>query len=191
MQAAITMTTAGQQRVNPKRLALAVTLILGLAVPSQADLYRYRDSIGRLVISSTPPPTDVETVTTVPENAGSSLETTVPTAVQKRKRAKPPKAVRQRHKRPQRKPPPAFKPVDTHQFGLLRLGSSQAEVKRLLGPPKKRTTHGKKSRLVRLHGRFEKRKVRLETWHYPGTNRILPTQLTFYDGVLAAKDKQP
>jgi hypothetical protein len=127
----------------------------------------------------------------MPENAGSSMATTVPTATHPTKRAKPSKPARRKHQRPQQKRHPTSRPVNTHRFGLLQLGSSQAEVKRLLGPPAKRTIRGKKTRLVRLHGRFEKRKVRLETWHYPGTNRILPTQLTFYDGVLAEKDKQP
>jgi hypothetical protein len=194
MRAAIAMAKSGQSGINPKRLALATMIICGLTIPSQADLYRYRDHNGRLVISSTPPPAGVDTVTTVPEHKGASMETTVPTMIQKTKRAKAPKAARRKPEKRQRqkqKQPPTSKPVSTHQFGLLRLGSSQAEIKRLLGPPAKRTTHGKKTRMVRLRGRFEKRKVRLETWHYPGTSRILPTQLTFYDGVLAEKDKTP
>lgn len=191
MRATIATTISWQSYANLQRLALAAILILGPTFPSRADLYRYRDSNGRLVISSTPPPAGVDTVTAVPENTGSSMETTVPTATQKHERAKPTKTGRRKHKRQPPKQPPAANPVNTYRFGLLRLGSSKAEVKRLLGPPAKRTTHGKKTRWVRLRGRFEKRKVRLETWHYPGTRRILPTQLTFYDGVLAEKDKRP
>lgn len=191
MQSAIAITIFWQARVGLKRLVLAAIIILSLAFPSQADLYRYRDRNGRLVMSSTPLPAGVGTVTTVPENTGSSMATTVPSATYKNKKNRPSKPTRRKHKRQQQKRPAVSRPVNTYRFGLLQLGSSQADVRRLLGPPAKRTTHGKKTRLMRLQGRFVKRKVRLETWYYPGTNRILPTQLTFYDGVLAEKDKEP
>lgn len=80
-------------------------------------------------------------------------------------------------------------PVNTHQFGLLKIGSHKKEVLRLLGPPEERVKEGKQKRLVQFNGYFAERKVKVETWHYPGTNRIQPTRLVFYNGRLAEKDK--
>lgn len=91
MQSAIAITIFWQARVGLKRLVLAAIIILSLAFPSQADLYRYRDRNGRLVMSSTPPPAGVGTVTTVPENTGSSMATTVPSATYKNKKNRPSK----------------------------------------------------------------------------------------------------
>jgi hypothetical protein len=190
MQSAIDITIPWRSWAYQKRLVLAVPIILCFAFPSWADLYHYRDSNGRLVISSTPPPADVNTVTIVPEGAGPSIATTAPSTAHKPEKNKKSKPIHRRgHSAQEQQLPAAARPVNTHRFGLLQLGSSQAEVKRILGPPAKRTQRGKERRLLRLHGRFVRRNVRVETWHYPGTQRVLPTQLTFYDGILAGKDK--
>ncbi len=55
------------------------------------------------------------------------------------------------------------RPVDTHQFGLLQLRMTQAQVLQRLGPP--------------LY-------TSKEVWHYPGTRRIPSTRLVFNNGLL-------
>jgi hypothetical protein len=81
------------------------------------------------------------------------------------------------------------RPVNTHQFGLLEIGSTQADVLRVLGPPADKVKQGRKERIVHLKERYVQRKVKIETWYYPGSNRLRPTRLVFYDGLLGEKDK--
>ncbi|MDH3601154.1 MAG: DUF4124 domain-containing protein [Candidatus Tectomicrobia bacterium] len=165
-------------------LLLAATL-------ANAELYRYRGPEGRLIISNSPPPAGVETTDIVPEGAGPSTHTTVPSAViPARPKAKPvtPKSRKRRQAR-REKARQESQPVNTHKFGLLPIGSSQAEVKRRIGPPEKREKHGKQKRMVDVGGRFIHRRVRVESWYYPGSGRLLPTHLVFYDGKLAEKNK--
>jgi Domain of unknown function (DUF4124)/Protein of unknown function (DUF2845) len=175
-------------------LAALPLVLLGLLLattPGRAEIYRYRDPDGRLIISNSPPPAGVETSDVVPEGAGPSTHTTVPSAiVPAQSDAKPVAPKSHKHRRARRqKEHPESQPVNTHKFGLLSIGSSQDEVKRRLGPPAKRVTHGKQKRIVQVDGRFMRRPVRVESWYYPGTSRLLPTHLVFYDGKLAEKNK--
>jgi hypothetical protein len=170
---------------------LVLLSLLLAATPGRTEIYRYRDSAGRLIISNSPPPAGVETTDIVPEGAGPSTHTTVPSAIAPaRPDAKPvaPKS-RKRPRSRRQKEHQESQPVNTHKFGLLSIGSSQDEVKRRIGPPAKRVTHGKQKRMVQVGGRFMRRPVRVESWYYPGTGRLLPTHLVFYDGKLAEKNK--
>ena len=170
---------------------LSLLSLLLAASPGNAEIYRYRDSEGRLVISNSPPPAGVETTDVVPEGAGPSTYTTVPSAIAPaRPDPKPEKPKTRKRRRARRqKARQESQPVNTHKFGLLSIGSSQDEVKRRIGPPAKRVRHGKQKRMVRDGGRFIRRRVRIESWHYPGSGRLLPTHLVFYDGKLAEKNK--
>jgi hypothetical protein len=71
----------------------------------------------------------------------------------------------------------------------LKIGSSKAAILRALGPPSDKVKEGKKKRMVSLKGRYIQRNVKIETWYYPGSNRLHPTRLVFYDGLLGEKDK--
>ncbi len=159
---------------------------------SWAKTYRYRAPDGRWIISNTPPADHAEGVTEMPEGSGPSMQTTAqlpslnPRKELNRQKLKDTTRRQKRHRRRRQQVPG---PVNTHQFGLLKIGSHKKEVLRLLGPPEERVKEGKQKRLVRLDGYFAERKVKVETWHYPGTNRVRPTQLIFYNGRLAEKDK--
>ena len=175
----------------PASVPLILLSLLLATTPGRAEIYRYRDPEGRLIISNSPPPAGVETTAIVPEGAGPSTHTTVPSAIAPARpdaKAVAPKS--RKHPRSRRqKEHQESQPVSTHKFGLLSIGSSQDEVKRRIGPPAKRVTHGKQKRMVQVGGRFMRRPVRIESWYYPGTSRLLPTQLVFYDGKLAEKNK--
>ncbi|PON12152.1 hypothetical protein C2W62_41110 [Candidatus Entotheonella serta] len=140
----------------------------------------------------TPPTDGAEIVTTMPEGRGPSTQVTVQAHSRKALKQIKKRQVRQtvrrqnRHRRRLQKTP---RPVNTHQFGLLKLGSSKAEILRALGPPLEKVKQGKKKRSVRLKGRYVERKVKIETWYYPRSNRLRPPRLVFYDGLLGEKDK--
>ncbi len=167
-------------------------LVLAGSQVSWADTYRYRTSDGRWVISNSPPADHAEGVTEMPEGYGPSMQTTAqvpslnPRKELNKQKLKEMTRRQKRHKRRQQKVP---RPIDTHQFGLLKIGTHKKEVLRLIGPPKERVKEGKQRRLVQFNGYFAERKVKVETWHYPGTNRVQPTRLVFYNGQLAEKDK--
>jgi Domain of unknown function (DUF4124)/Protein of unknown function (DUF2845) len=184
-------TIPGWRSLSLASVLLVLLSLLLAATPGRAEIYRYQDSDGRLIISNSPPPAGIETTDIVPEGAGPSTHTTVPSAIAPAQPdAKPvaPKSRKHRRTRPQQAHQES-QPVNTHKFGLLSIGSSQDEVKRRIGPPAKRVTHGKQKRMVQVGGRFMHRPVRVESWYYPGTSRLLPTHLVFYDGKLAEKNK--
>jgi Domain of unknown function (DUF4124)/Protein of unknown function (DUF2845) len=177
--------------LSPASVPLILLSLLLATTPGRAEIYRYRDPEGRLIISNSPPPAGVETTAIMPEGAGPSTHTTVPSAIapaQPDTKPVAPKS-RKRSRARRQKEHQESQPVSTHKFGLLSIGSSQDEVKRRIGPPAKRVTHGKQKRMVQVGGRFMRRPVRVESWYYPGTSRLLPTQLVFYDGKLAEKNK--
>ena len=177
--------------LSPASVPLVLLSLLLAATPSSAEIYRYRDPDGRLIISNSPPPDGVETTDIVPEGAGPSTHTTVPSAIAPARpdaKTVAPKSHKRSRARRQKEHEES-QPINTHKFGLLSIGSSQDEVKRRIGPPAKRVTHGKQKRMVQVGGRFISRPVRVESWYYPGTSRLLPTHLVFYDGKLAEKNK--
>jgi hypothetical protein len=174
--------------------AAAPLVLLGFfltATPGQAEIYRYRGPDGGLIISNSPPPAGVESADVVPEGAGPSTHTTVPSAIAPARPDAKPVAPKSRKRRRARRQDARqeSQPVNTHKFGLLSIGSSQDEVKRRIGPPAKRVKHGKQKHMVQDGGRFIRRRVRVESWYYPGSGRLLPTHLVFYDGKLAEKHK--
>ncbi len=182
------------QSQHPASLSLCLLLALVLVGShvSWAQTYRYRGPDGRWIISNTPPADDVEVATKRPEGSGPSMQTTAKAPAFKTlkplKKRNVKKANR-RQKRHQRRRQQVPKPVNTHQFGVLKMGSPKADVKRILGPPSEKVKQGREKRWVRLKGRFVQRKVKIETWYYPGSNRTRPTRLVFYNGLLAEKDK--
>jgi hypothetical protein len=179
------------RRLDPASVPLVLLSLLLAATPGRAEIYRYQAPDGRLIISNSPPPAGVESTDVVPEGAGPSTHTTVPSAITPAQPDAAPVAPKSRQGREARrqKEHQESQPVNTHKFGLLSIGSSQDEVKRRIGPPAKRVTHGKQKRMVQVGGRFMSRPVRVESWYYPGTSRLLPTHLVFYDGKLAEKTK--
>jgi hypothetical protein len=186
---------ASQPRLHdrrPQSLCLLFALFLVGSHVSWAQTYRYRTPDGRWIISDTPPADDAEVVTTLPAGSGPSMQTTVQTPsfkALKHLKKQDRQSTTHRQKRHRRRHLKVPEPVATHRFGLLKMGSSKADILRVLGPPSKKVKLGKAKRLVRLKGRFIQRKVKIETWYYPGSNRVRPTQLVFYDGLLAEKDK--
>jgi hypothetical protein len=89
------------------------------------------------------------------------------------------------------------RPVDTLQFGLLPLGSSQAEVERRLGPPA-HVRADTRTVLVPVRRRHDRRHdapayvpctTEYEWWYYPEGGGSMATVLEFRDGYLYAKDK--
>jgi hypothetical protein len=75
----------------------------------------------------------------------------------------------------------AQKPVDTHQFGLIRHGMTEEEVLARLGPPAKITTGPYVTEAGTLDiGR---------QYHYPGTRQVLPTVIIFAGGGVVKKEK--
>jgi hypothetical protein len=174
-------------------LYLLVTLTLASSHASWAQTYRYQTPDGRWIISNTPPADDAEVVTKIPEGSGPSMQTTIQVPSQN-KAMKPVKnqdirKAAHRHNRDRHRLMQTSRPVNTHQFGLLEIGSTQADVLRVLGPPADKVKQGRKERIVHLKERYVQRKVKIETWYYPGSNRLRPTRLVFYDGLLGEKDK--
>ncbi len=171
-------------------------LLLALALAgshvSSAQTYRYRTPEGRWIISNTPPADDAEIVTKMPEGRGPSMQTTARVPSQRALKQLKKQDVRnttRRQNRHRRRLHQTPRPVNTHQFGLLKIGSPKSTILQLLGPPTDKVKQGKKKRMVRLKGRYVERKVKIETWYYPGSNRSRPTRLVFYNGLLGEKDK--
>ncbi len=128
-------------------LYLMLVVVLTGSHLSWAQTYRYRNQDGRLILSDTPPTDGAEIVTTMPEGRGPSTQVTVQAHSRKALKQIKKRQVRQtvrrqnRHRRRLQKTP---RPVNTHQFGLLKLGSSKAEILRALGPPLEKVKQGKK-----------------------------------------------
>jgi hypothetical protein len=178
--------------MKSQTLYLLFALALAGSHVSWAQIYRYQTPDGRWIISNAPPADDAETVTTIPEGLGPSMHTTAPvpsTKAMKHIRKQDARRTAQHQNRHQRRRMQTPRPVNTRQFGLLKIGSPKAEILRVLGPPADKVKQGKKKRMVRLKGRYVQRKVKIETWYYPGSNRLRPTQLVFYDNFLGEKDK--
>ena len=169
-------------------LFLALTL-LGVQT-SWAQIYRYRAPDGSWVITDRAPADNTKGVMEEPEGFGPSFQTTVETPSRKTKASVKKRYRRKSARRPKRqRRVETPRPVSTRQLGLLAMGSTRAAVRRKLGPPEEKVKGGKKMRMVRLKGRYAQRKVSIETWYYPGSNRLRPTQLVFYNGRLAEKGK--
>jgi hypothetical protein len=173
-------------------LCLPLSLLLVGSHVSWAQLYRYQIPDGRWIISDIPPADDAEVVTKIPVGSGPSMQSTVqvPSSMpQEHRKSRKVQKRAHRQKRHQHRDTQPPRAVDTHQFGLLKIGSSKAAILRALGPPSDKVKEGKKKRMVSLKGRYIQRNVKIETWYYPGSNRLHPTRLVFYDGLLGEKDK--
>ena len=171
---------------------LPLALFLVSSHVSWAQVYRYQTPDGRWIISNTPPADDAEIVTKMPAGSGPSMQSTVqvpPSTPQQHRKSKKAHNAAHRPKRPRHRVPETPRAVNTHQFGLLEIGSSKAEILRELGPPSDKVHEGKKKRMVHVDGRYIQRHVKIETWYYPGSNRLHPTRLVFYNGFLGEKDK--
>ncbi|ETW95672.1 DUF2845 domain-containing protein [Candidatus Entotheonella palauensis] len=174
--------------MQPQILCLLLALVLAGGHVSWAQTYRYRTPDGRWVLSDTPPADDAEVATTMPEGRGPSMKSTAQVPLKQIEKHNARKATR-RQNRHQRRRVQTPRPVNTHKFGLLKIGSPKADVLRALGPPSDKIKQGKKKRMVRLKGHYVQRYVAIETWYYPGSSRLRPTRLVFYDGLLGEKDK--
>jgi hypothetical protein len=84
----------------------------------------------------------------------------------------------------------ATEPVDTLQFGLIRIGMSEAEVVKRLGKPVQILR--KPSPAVKVYTPHDPvvRKKRQYTYVYPGTSQIMDTYITFEKGVVVDKVKR-
>jgi Protein of unknown function (DUF2845) len=87
------------------------------------------------------------------------------------------------------------RPVDTLQFGLLQLGSSQDDVESRLGPPA-HVERDTRSVVVPVRARrrhdapaYVVRTIEYEWWYYPEGGGAMATRLEFRNGALYAKDK--
>jgi len=173
-------------------LCLPLSLLLMVGHVSWAQSYRYQTPDGRWIIPDIPPADGAAVVTEVPEGSGPSMQTNAQIPLSKPLKHPKSKDVRKsarRQQRPRHRDTQVPRPVNTHQFGLLEIGSSKAAILRVLGPPADKVKEGKQKRMVHLKGRSIQRNVRIETWYYPGSNRLRPTRLVFYDGLLGEKDK--
>ena len=80
--------------------------------------------------------------------------------------------------------------MDTHAFGMLSTGMSEAEVVRRLGPPDHVVEDARTYVPVRYSsGRVELREQRRATWVYAGDSQTLKTVLRFENGQMVSKAK--
>jgi hypothetical protein len=84
----------------------------------------------------------------------------------------------------------ATEPVDTLQFGLIRIGMSEAEVRRRLGQPAHILRQPRPAGKVHTPHDMAPRKKRQYTYVYPGTSQIMDTFITFEKGVVVDKAKR-
>jgi hypothetical protein len=178
-------------RLRVSIIALWVAAIaFGFCLPALADFFYYRDADGHLHLT----------------NVWERIPTAYRTQADRNRRAEgdPAPETAQPVGVPQPQPPsvaipaPArvepsavsavpSRPVDAHQFGLLRLRMSEYEVLQRLGPPdsiieNNRGTTAPGARVVRLTGG--------QVWYYPGTGRTAATRLEFHNGRLALKSRE-
>lgn len=84
----------------------------------------------------------------------------------------------------------ASEPVDTHQFGLIPTGMSEAEVIKRLGEPALVLEEPRTQVKVRTPNGIEFREKRRYAYYYPGypgTAQIRDTYITFEDGQVVKK----
>jgi len=84
----------------------------------------------------------------------------------------------------------ATEPVDTLQFGLIRIGMSEAEVVKRLGKPAHILRKPRTADRVHTPHAMAPRKKRQYTYVYPGNSQIMDTYITFEDGVVVEKVKR-
>lgn len=83
----------------------------------------------------------------------------------------------------------AAEPVDTLQFGLIRIGMAEAEVVKRLGKPAQILRKPSPAAKVYPPPDPVVRKKRQYTYVYPGNSQILDTYITFEKGVVVDKVK--
>ena len=84
----------------------------------------------------------------------------------------------------------ATEPVDTLQFGLIRIGMSEAEVVKRLGKPAQILRKPSPASKVYPPPDPVVRKKRQYTYVYPGNSQIMDTYITFEKGVVVDKVKR-
>src|SRR5207344_1968692 len=170
--------------MRPPLLTITLTLSLSLAGMASADIYKCTDSTGRVHYQNMPCDGDGEPAILSP-GPGSTF---VPPPVQSRARPAEPRPVT-----PAPQPAPSIPasertPVDTHAFGMLEIGSSEATVMRRLGPPDQVVEDRSTFVPVRYSsGRVELREQRRSAWVYAGDNQTLKTVITFENGQVVSK----
>jgi hypothetical protein len=178
-------------------MLIPLLLIYGVAGMVHADLYKYRDHSGRLVISNQPPPDGAAVDTHLP--SGTPPAASIPltplreadTPLQQPWRTDHPAAP---ISRPQDSPLAVHRttPVDTNELGFITDGMSEAEVQRRLGTPARVVDLGTVFRVLR-----DRRDTRYGTvagpdatavpvtrtqWVYPGNSRVGDAVITFHNG---------
>ena len=84
----------------------------------------------------------------------------------------------------------ATEPVDTLQFGLIRIGMSEAEVRKRLGQPAQILRQSRPAAKVHTPHDTVPRKKGQYTYVYPGNSQIMDTFITFENGVVVDKVKR-
>lgn len=176
-------------RLRVSSIALwAAVIAVSFCLPAMADFFYYRDADGHLHLTNVweriPPAYRAQADRNRRADGNPAPKTAQPTGV-----PQPPSGV---VPAPARGEPPAVsampsRPVDAHQFGLLRWRMSEHEVLRRLGPPASiientRGTTAPGAHVVRL--------TREQVWYYPGTGRTAATRLEFHNGLLALKSRE-
>ena len=80
-------------------------------------------------------------------------------------------------------------PVDTHQFGAILNGMSEAEVVKRLGEPARVIEEARTTRRTRRLEGSTWIETHQYTYYYPGTRQTLATYITFVDGYVVGKRK--
>ena len=79
--------------------------------------------------------------------------------------------------------------VDSHQFGLLTTGMSEQEIVRRLGQPDTRSNTIEVVCTRESRGETRCQQISVSRWTYSGDGHLMPTSLSFRDGVLTHKHK--
>jgi hypothetical protein len=170
----------------------AVVIAVSFCLPALADFFYYRDADGHLHITNVweriPSGYRAQAARSRRAEGSPAPKTAQPTVVPQPQ----PPSIAMPAPAPARIEPSAVsalssRPVDTRQFGLLRLRMSEHEVLRRLGPPvsiieNNRGTTAPGARVVRL--------TREQVWYYPGNGRTAATRLEFHNGLLALKSRE-
>lgn len=178
-------------RLRVSSIALwAAVIAVSFCLPAMADFFYYRDADGHLHLTNV-----WERIPTAYRDqadrhrraeGGPGPKTAPPTVAPRPPSVATPAPAPARAETSTVSAEPS-RPVDAHQFGLLRLRMSEHEVLRRLGPPvsiveNHRSTTAPGARVVRL--------TRAQVWYYPGTGRTAATRLEFHNGQLALKSRE-
>ena len=79
--------------------------------------------------------------------------------------------------------------VDSHQFGMLTTGMPEQEIVRRLGQPDTRSNTIEVVCTRESRGETRCQQISVSRWTYSGDGHLMPTSLSFRDGVLTHKHK--